>query len=83
MAATVSTDAGFRVLRREEGVGGPHDLNGPASGSVPTITWDLSPDGEEFAIITRGGEGSGSESFVWILNWPEVVEQMQAGAGAS
>jgi serine/threonine-protein kinase len=81
IAATVSTDGGFRVLRREETLEGPHDLNGPDSG-LPTITWDLSPDGEEFAVITRGGEGPGRPSYVWILNWPEVVRQMQAGAGA-
>ena len=77
--ATVDTENGFRVVRREEAIEGPHDLNGPDDGP-PTITWDLSPDGQEFAQITRGEGPAASQGYVWILNWPEIVRRMQTGA---
>jgi Tol biopolymer transport system component len=81
IAATVDTEGGFRVVRREETFPGPHDVNGP-DGGAPTITWDVSANGEEVVYITRGEGGAASQSYVWILNWPEMVRQMQTGAAS-
>ncbi|MDT8342012.1 MAG: protein kinase [Longimicrobiales bacterium] len=83
MAATFRTEGGFRVTGREEAFDGPDDLN--VGEGTPTITWDLSPDGREVLYIGRGtvdGPGVSPPPFVWLLNWPALVRQMQGGAAA-
>ena len=71
MAATFSTENGFRVTGRTEAFNGVDDVN-----PVVSINYDVAPDGgEEFVHITHESTGS-SLSLVWILNWPEIVRGM-------
>ena len=79
VAASVATDPDFRVLAREEWIEGPHDLNDPEA-PIPTITWDLGPDGEEVLYITRGAGRQDDVGHTWIVNWPEIVRRMRTGA---
>jgi Tol biopolymer transport system component len=68
VAATFTTEGGFRIVSREERF--PiSDLNATAG-----VNYDVSPDGEEFVYIDAGG-GVGRD-LVWILNWPEIVREM-------
>ena len=70
MAASVSTDDGFRVTSRVQRFDGVDDLN-----PITSVNYDVHPDGEEFVHI-RTGTGVGGNPLIWILNWPEIVREM-------
>ena len=74
IAATVSTDGGFRVTSRVERfeVSDLNSLNVP--GQAPSVNYDVHPEGEEFVHIRLGG--AGGQTLIWILNWPEIVREM-------
>ena len=74
IAATVSTDGGFRVTSRVERFD-VNDLNHLGAGAqAPSVNYDVHPEGEEFVHISPGG--SGGRTLIWILNWPEIVREM-------
>ena len=70
MAASVSTDDGFRVTSRVQRFDGVDDLH-----AVSSVNYDVHPDGEEFVHV-RVGTDQGGRPLIWILNWPEIVEEM-------
>ncbi len=70
MAASVSTDGGFRVTSRVQRFDGVGDLN-----PIISVNYDVHPDGEEFVYI-RTGAGLGGRPLIWILNWLEIVGEM-------
>ena len=72
IAATVSTDGGFRVTSRTERFD-VRDLNHLGAGAVPSVSYDVHPEGEEFVHISREVAG---RTLIWILNWPEIVREM-------
>ena len=63
IAATVSTDGGFRVTSRVERFG-VDDLNHLGEGSVPSVNYDVHPEGEDFVHVRRGGLGG--RTLIWI-----------------
>ena len=74
IAATVSTDGGFRVMSRVErfDVSDLNSLSAPAQ--APSVNYDVHPEGEEFVHIRLAG--TGGRTLIWILNWPEIVREM-------
>ncbi|MEE8147272.1 MAG: hypothetical protein V3T24_06685 [Longimicrobiales bacterium] len=70
MAASVSTDGGLRVTTRVQRYEGVNDLN-----PITSVNYDVHPDGEEFVHIRIGSDQAG-RPLIWILNWPEIVEEM-------
>ena len=78
IAATVSTDGGFRVTSRVERFD-VTDLNHLGAGeAAPSVNYDVHPEGEEFVHIRFRG-GGGGRTLIWILNWPEIVREMTSG----
>ena len=75
MAATVSTDGGFRVASRVERFD-VNDLNNLVTGvaSGLSVNYDVHPDGEEFVHVSIAAQGG--RTLIWILNWPEIVREM-------
>ena len=72
MAASVSTDDGFRVTGRVQQFGGVDDLN-----PISSVNYDMHPDGEQFVHVRLGGDlNQSGRPLIWILNWPEIVEEM-------
>ena len=76
IAATVSTDGGFRVTSRVErfDVDDLNNLSVPGSAQVSSVNYDVHPEGEEFVHVRIAGEGG--RTLIWILNWPEIVREM-------
>ena len=70
--ATVTTDPDFRVTDRTPLFDGITDLNGTS------VNYDVHPNGEDFVIIGQQGI-EGVTGLVWILNWPEIVREMETG----
>jgi len=70
MAASVSTDDGFRVTSRVQRFDGVDDLN-----RITSVNYDVHPDGEEFVYV-RGSAGLSGRPLIWILNWLEIVGEM-------
>ncbi|MEE8146867.1 MAG: hypothetical protein V3T24_04630 [Longimicrobiales bacterium] len=76
IAATVSTDGGFRVTSHTEQFD-VFDLNhlGVGGGTgIMSVNYDVHPEGEELVHIRI--EGEGGRTLIWILNWPEIVREM-------
>ena len=42
------------------------------------VNYDVHPDGEGFLVINQGGGPSGRQ-IVWILDWLEIVREMETG----
>ena len=42
------------------------------------VNYDVHPDGEDFVFINQGGP-SGVTQLIWILNWPEIIQEMTTG----
>ena len=64
--AILAFDDRPRVVEREAG---------PTVGTLGI--WDLGPDDREVAFVTSAVDdaaGSVRPTFVWVLNWPEIVE---------
>ena len=72
IAAALQTDPEVRVTERVELFGGVTDLQGQ------NVNYDVHPDGEGFLVINQGGGPSGSQ-IVWILDWLEIVREMETG----
>jgi len=69
IAAAFTTEGGFRVTSREE-LFTVDDLN-----QVGSTNYDVTPDGKEFVRVNAGLGGTGRQ-LIWILNWPEIVEEL-------
>ena len=73
VAASFSTDGGFRVNERANVFDGVTDLSNVAP------NYDVHPDGEDFVVINQGdGSPDGVTRLIWILNWPEIIQEMQS-----
>jgi Tol biopolymer transport system component len=74
VAASFSTDGGFRVTQRVNVLDGVTDLDDS------NVNYDVHPDGEDFVVINQGGGGpDGVTQLIWILNWPEIIQEMTTG----
>jgi Tol biopolymer transport system component len=74
IAVSFSTDGGFRVTSRANLFDGLTDLNDS------NVNYDVHPDGEDFVVINQGGGGPGGVTqLIWILNWPEIIQEMTTG----
>ena len=71
MAASVSTDDGFRVTARVQRFDGVYDLN-----PITSVNYDVHPDGEELVYVRDAVTGLSGRPLIWILNWPEIVGEM-------
>jgi len=72
VAASFSTDGGFRVTSRANVFDGITDL------SAVTVNYDVHPTSGDFVVIRQGGL-DGVTQLVWILNWPEIIQEMTTG----
>jgi serine/threonine-protein kinase len=72
IAASLQTDPEVRVTERAELFEGVTDLQ------RQNVNYDVHPDGEGFLIIDQGGGPSGRQ-IVWILDWLEIVREMETG----
>jgi serine/threonine-protein kinase len=72
IAASVQTDPVFRVTERVEQFSGVTDIH------PQNVNYDVHPDGEGFLVIGQGGGGGGRE-VIWILDWLEIVREMETG----
>lgn len=72
IGAALQTDPEVRVTERVELFDGVTDLN------REKVNYDVHPDGEGFLIINQGGGPSGRQ-IVWILDWLEIVREMETG----
>lgn len=71
IAASVSTDGGFRVTARAPRFEiTDFDFNAP--------NYDVHPNGEDFVVISQGSN-QGARGLVWIQNWTEILRQMATG----
>lgn len=72
IAASLQTDPEVRVTERTELFGGVTDLQ------QWNVNYDVHPSGEGFLVIDQGGGTSGRQ-IVWILDWLEIVREMETG----
>jgi Tol biopolymer transport system component len=72
IAASLQTDPIFRVTERAEEFSGVTDLNSQ------NVNYDVHPDGQGFLMIGQGG-GGGGRQVIWILDWLEIVREMETG----
>jgi Tol biopolymer transport system component len=72
IGAALQTDPEVRVTERAELFDGVTDLQSS------NVNYDVHPDGEGFLIIDQGGGASG-RNIVWILDWLEIVREMETG----